>query len=95
MRSVSAILTGITLAIAACLSSTAAMAQQVLRVAHAYKPETSVYLSWDELAKLVLEHEVHVEAYARGMWDERLAETRGRKEPCEVTRHGQAVWTKN
>ena len=53
MRSVSAILTGITLAIAACLSSTAAMAQLVLRVAHAYKPETSVYLYWDELAKLV------------------------------------------
>jgi len=49
----------------------------------------------DKLARLVLEHEVRVEAYARGMWDERLAETRGRKESCEMTRHGWPVWTKN
>ncbi len=49
----------------------------------------------DKLARLVLEHDVRVETYARGMWDERLAETRGRKEPCETIRHGWPVWTKN
>ena len=49
----------------------------------------------DKLARLVLEHEVRVDAYVQGLRDERLAETRGRKNDSELTRHGQAVWTKN
>ncbi len=49
----------------------------------------------DKLAMLVLEHDIRVEAYTRGMRDERLAETQSRKESCEHTRHGWPIWTKN
>lgn len=49
----------------------------------------------DKLARLVLEHDVRVEAYVRGIRDERLAETRGRKNDSKLTRHGWPVWTKN
>jgi TRAP-type C4-dicarboxylate transport system substrate-binding protein len=48
-------LAGITLAIAATLPAPPAAAQEVLRVAHAYKPGTSVAIYWDELAKRVNE----------------------------------------
>lgn len=40
---------------AASLTFTTANAQQVLRAAHAYQPNTSVYVFWDELAKRVNE----------------------------------------
>lgn len=47
-------------AVGACLFSAAllastASAQQVVRAAHAYQPDTSVYVFWDELAKRVNE----------------------------------------
>src|SRR5690606_13110657 len=35
----------------ACLTYPVAHAQQTLRVAHAYQPNTSVYVFWEELAK--------------------------------------------
>lgn len=49
----------------------------------------------DKLARLIIEHDMRVEAYARGMWDERLAELRGRKDCCELTRHKWPACTKN
>lgn len=44
---------GIAVAIAASLSAPQAAAQETLRVAHAYKPGTSVAIYWDEFAKRV------------------------------------------
>lgn len=53
MKSASKILVSLTFAVASSLAGAQAFAQEVLRVAHAYKPDTSVYIYWDELAKRV------------------------------------------
>lgn len=53
MKIASSFFASLALAIAGCLAGTQALAQEVLRVAHAYKPDTSVFIYWDELAKRV------------------------------------------
>jgi TRAP-type C4-dicarboxylate transport system substrate-binding protein len=51
----SALLGGAAIALGALLPVGSVTAQEVLRVAHAYKPGTSVAIYWDELAKRVNE----------------------------------------